>query len=78
MSTMYPEVANKSPLTPLYYMKDISTCFSALEAIITTLRMALFVFLNLVVGYLPMPPSVLCLLSQVTLTYSPVLVQVTP
>jgi hypothetical protein len=75
---MYPKVANKLPLTSLYYMKDIFTCFSALKAIITALRMALFVFLNLVVGYLPTPPGILYLLSQVTLTYSPILVQVTP
>ena len=37
---MYPEVANKLLLTPLYYMdsEDISMCFSALCSMIMTSR----------------------------------------
>ena len=74
---MYPEVANKLPSAPLYHMDDISTSFNALGATITTSRVALMTLLHLAVGYLPAQTGVLCLSSQMTLSRSLVLLQVT-
>ena len=74
---MYPEAANKLLSTPLYYMEDISTCFSALGATVTTSRVAFMTFLHLVVDYLPAQTGVLCLSSRKTLSRSLVLAKVT-